>query len=346
LSKSIYERLARTDGVTPRRVAKLKEKDWSLDAIDRFFKGPVRGQATQDPFCTPACLIYPDKLKHLVDPPLRLFFRGQPLSRLSESIVAVVGSRKATQYGLSAARRLGSALARQGVSVCSGLARGIDGAVHRGVLDELTRNPQAATPVGVLGHGWGQLHPRENRDLFQALLQQGVLLTEYERHTPPSKWTFPARNRIIASLSDHVVVVEAGIRSGSLHTANFASQLHRDVWVVPSSPGRPNSAGVLNLLTQDGTRMIVDFDEFVQEVAPGKTFLERSDLTDLPEQTRRILTELASCEGRLDDLCEALDWSSTELAYRLTELELGGLVRRNLEGNYDLLCWELLGQLG
>ena len=92
--------------------------------------------------------------------------------------------------------------------------------------------------------------------------------------------------------------------------------------------------------------MIVDFDEFVQEVAPGKTFLERSDLTDLPEQTRRILTELARCEGRLDDLCEALDWSSTELAYRLTELELGGLVRRNLEGNYDLLCWELLGQLG
>jgi DNA processing protein len=345
LKKTIYERLARTEGATPRRVAKLTDQNWSLEAIDAFFKGRIRGRPATDPFCTPACDIYPEKLKHLTDPPLRLFYRGKPIDGLSPSVVAVVGSRKATRYGLSSARRLGATLARHGVSVCSGLARGIDGAVHRGVLDELKRNPEAATPVGVLGHGWGQLHPPENRDLFQDLLKEGVLLTEYERDTPPSRWTFPARNRIIASLSDHVVVVEAGERSGSLHTANFASELHREVWVVPSSPGRPNSAGVLNLLSKDGAKMIVNFDEFVHEVAPKPTRAKRNDLSPLPQETRRILLELARAEGQLDALCEALDWSSTELAYRLTELELEGLVRRNLEGNYDLLCWDQLSQL-
>jgi DNA processing protein len=345
LSKRIFERLARTEGATPRRVEKLRQQDWSMEKIDNFFNGRTRGQAARDPFCTPACELFPEKLRHLTDPPLRLFYRGKPLDSLSQSLVAVVGSRKATRYGLSAARRLGAALARHDVTVCSGLARGIDGAVHRGVLDELKRNPQAASPVGVLGHGWGQMHPPENRDLFADLLKNGVLLTEYERYTPPSRWTFPARNRIIAALSDHVVVVEAGVRSGSLHTANFAAELGREVWVVPSSPGRPNSAGVLNLLTLDGTRIIVDFDEFVQQVAPRPTGTHQCEYSTLPKDTKRLLLALAKAEGQLDPLCEALDWSPTEMAYRLTELELEGLVRRNLEGNYDLLCWDLLSQL-
>lgn len=344
MSKELYDQLARTPGATPRNVARMRRDGRSLQEIARRFREAPRGLRPKDAFCTPSCPTYPEKLTHLADPPLRLFYRGLPLSNLSSTVVAVVGSRKATQYGLTSARQLGASLARCGVSVCSGLARGIDAAVHRGVLDELKRNPGAARPVGVLGHGWGQMYPSVNRDLFQQLLKTGVLLTEYARHTPPSRWTFPARNRLIAALSDHVVVVEAGERSGSLHTAEFAQQLHREVWVVPGSPGRPNSSGVLNLLTKEGTRMIVDFEQFVYEVAPRPKPAQRA-LPTLTDDTKVLLRALARAEGCLGTLCEEVDWSATEIAYRLTELELEGLVQRNLEGNYDLLCWDLLRDL-
>ncbi len=255
-----------------------------------------------------------------------------------------MGSRKATSYGLSSSRRLGAALARHGVTVCSGLARGIDGAVHRGVIEELKKDRDAARPIAVLGHGWDFVHPRENEALFRQVAEWGTLLTEYPPDHPPSRWTFPARNRIIAALSDVLVVVEAGARSGSLHTAGFAEELGRDVWAVPSSPGKPNSAGVLKLLGS-GANMLTDFDEFVHQVTQKSRRTPRQGPPQLDPDSRELLLRLARSEGDIGAICDDLDWSATEIAYRLTELELAGLIARNIQGQWDLLCWELLPQL-
>jgi DNA processing protein len=343
MSRALYETLLRA-GVSAQIVANLKRDGLTLPEIERRFQNRQPSVLPSAPFLTPACPDYPEKLHQLYDQPLQLFHRGRPMNELAPLIVGVVGSRKATSYGLSSSRRLGAALARNGVTVCSGLARGIDGAVHRGVIDELKRYPEAARPVAVLGHGWDYVHPRENHNLFRQIAEWGTLLTEYPPDHPPSRWTFPARNRIIAALSDVLVVVEAGARSGSLHTAGFAGDLGRDVWAVPSSPGRPNSAGVLKLLGS-GANMLTDFDEFVHQVTQKHRRPSRPKLPELDDDSRDLLLRLARSEGDIEPICRELDWSATEIAYRLTELELAGLISRNIQGQWDLLCWELIPQL-
>ena len=343
MSRVLYETLLRA-GVSAQVVANLKRDGLTLPEIERRFQSRKPSELSSAPFLTPACPGYPEKLHQLYDQPIQLFYRGRPLNEVAPLIGGVVGSRKATNYGLSSSRRLGAALARNGVTVCSGLARGIDGAVHRGVLEELKREPEAAPPVAVLGHGWDFVHPRENHDLFRQIAERGTLLTEYPPDHPPSRWTFPARNRIIAALSDVLVVVEAGARSGSLHTASFAGELGRDVWAVPSSPGKPNSAGVLKLLGS-GANMLTDFDEFVHHVTRKTRQAPRRTLPALDDDSRDLLLRLARSEGEIESICRDLDWSATEIAYRLTELELAGLISRNIQGQWELLCWELIPQL-
>ena len=296
------------------------------------------------PFFTPSCSDYPPKLRQLHKPPQRLYYHGRPVSELAPLVVGVVGSRKATAYGLASARRLGAALARNGITVCSGLAMGIDGAVHKGVIEELQRDSEAACPVAVLGHGWNYAHPKENQKLFRQMARWGTLLTEFSPEQPPARWTFPARNRIIAALSDVVVVVEAGARSGSLITAGLANDLSREVWAVPSSPGKPNSAGVLKLLGS-GANMLLDFDEFVSSLIKVPQPAPSRELPELDDENRELLLLLARFEGDVGPICRELDWSATEIAYRLTELELCGLVKRNIQGQWELLCWDLLPQL-
>jgi DNA processing protein len=344
-AKPIFERLARTPRLSPRKVAELQASGLSVNQIEARFGSP-RGQAPRDPYCTPACAEYPRKLLDLADPPLRLFHKGLPLEQLPALVVGVVGSRGASRFGQQWARKLGSSLARRGVSVCSGLAQGIDGAVHRGVVDELHRNSDAAPPIGVLGHGWGPIFPLENTRLAQEVERYGLLLTEYQRGSPPARWTFPARNRIIASLSDHLVVVEAGARSGSLYTAEFALDLGRTVWIVPNAPGRPNSAGVL-ALWRGGADAILDLEEFAETIAPSTQRLSapNNPLSKLSKENTKLLELLYQAEGTVDDICRNLSWSPTELAYRLTELEIDGLIRRRLDGAWDVLCWDLLGHL-
>jgi len=302
-----------------------------------------------EPFLTPHCPEYPAKLKNLNVPPSRLFYKGLPPSTLPNLGVAVVGSRKASSYGRSFAHRLGSALAAKGACVISGLALGIDGAAHRGVLQEIRRNPQAAPPIAVLGHGWGTIYPSQHDVLFQQVAEHGTVFTEYEPGAPATRWTFPARNRIIAALCDHLVVVEAGPRSGTLHTARFAQDLERTLWVVPNSPGRPNSKGVLKLW-KGGAELITDLDEFVETVAPSRVSSEamsnsRPHCLEDP-LNRELFHLLCREEGVVDKICHDSRWSPTMLAYRLTELEIGGLTKRMIDGTWEIRRWDLASDLG
>lgn len=187
---------------------------------------------------------YPSLLQEIHDPPRVLFVRGSPLY-LAGPLIAVVGSRKATPYGLEAARWIAAGLARHGFTIVSGAAYGVDSAAHKGALEG------GGQTVAVLGCGPDVAYPRSNSRLLDSVAERGCLVSEYPPGTPPLKHQFPARNRIIAGLTLGVVVVEAGGGSGALITSDFALTEGREVMAVPGGIFSPNSAGT-NELVRNG----------------------------------------------------------------------------------------------
>ena len=188
---------------------------------------------------------YPARLKNIADPPLVLYYKGTLPDFDGAPVIGVVGTRKASPYGMTAAKRMGYQIGRCGGIVVSGAASGIDGVAMEGALT-------AGTPVvGVLGNGADVVYPPTNRALFADLERHGCLLSEFVPGTPPYKWNFPKRNRIISGLSDGVLVVEAPERSGALITARQAADQGRDVFVVPANIDVPTGEGS-NALLRDG----------------------------------------------------------------------------------------------
>ena len=201
---------------------------------------------------------YPANLREIQAPPERLFVRGA-LAEDDALAIAIVGSRAATPYGLAVAERLGADLAARGVTVVSGLARGIDSAAHRGALRAGGRT------IAVLGSGVDVIYPPENRLLAGEIEAQGALVSQFEPGTRPLAGHFPARNRVIAGLSLGVVVVEAASRSGSLITAGLAGDMGREVMAVPGPLTSPQSVGAHRLI-QDGAALIQGWEDVVAQL--------------------------------------------------------------------------------
>jgi DNA processing protein len=203
--------------------------------------------------------LYPPPLAQIYDPPCLLFTKGslQPL----EKCLAVIGSRTASTYGMFVTERLCRELAWHGVTVVSGMARGIDTAAHRGAIAGKGRT------LAVLGNGINIVYPPENSSLAQEIVSNGALITEYRRGIPPHRDHFPRRNRIISGLSMGVVVVEAGERSGSLITARLALEQDREVFAVPGMVDSPGSRGTHKLL-KDGAKLVETVHDILDEILP------------------------------------------------------------------------------
>lgn len=231
-----------------KRAAALKEAMVAFDASQ------VRAEANQASLHT-VCLhsdLYPSGLRDLPDPPAVLYVAGsfdRFLAMSRSPAVAVVGSRKASSYGLEIATRLGSQLAGAGVTVFSGMALGVDSAAHSGSLD------RAGLTVAVLASGADTAYPASKRNLYRRIVEKGVVVSEFPPGFRPHKWCFPARNRIIAALVTTVVVVEGAERSGSLITAEIGQELGRTVGAVPGRVTSPLGAGP-NALIYDGAHLI------------------------------------------------------------------------------------------
>lgn len=209
---------------------------------------------------------YPDRLKSIADPPAVLYYRGRLPDFDANPLIAVVGTRSASAYGLSAAKRMGYQIASCGGVVVSGMAYGIDGMAMRGALTA------GGVAVGVLGCGADVVYPASNRGLFADVEQYGCLLTEFPPGTPPAKWNFPKRNRIISGLSCGVLVVEAPAKSGALITAAQAAEQGRDVFVVPGNIDVASCAGS-NALLREGAIAVSSGWDVVSEyqaLYPGK----------------------------------------------------------------------------
>jgi DNA processing protein len=261
---------------------------------------------------------YPAHLAELPDAPDLLFVRG----RLPEQPgVAVVGSRAASAYGLHLAQAFGRAVAGAGWPVVSGLARGVDGAAHRGAVG-------VGIGLAVLGCGPDVWYPAQHRELGERLVAEGgAVVTEYPPGTPPEGWRFPPRNRIISGLSGVVVVVEATERGGALITARTALDQGRAVFVVPGDVDRPTSRGC-NLLIRDGAHPVLGPEDLIEEVSLVLGPPPRHQSAGEARADDPVLALLGAAGRPVEWLAGQLGRPVAEVVGAISELELEGLVRR------------------
>lgn len=265
---------------------------------------------------------YPDNLREIADPPPVLFVRGQLLPSDCQA-VALVGTRRATTYGLAVAERLAADLSRAGITVVSGLARGIDAAAHASALAAGGRT------LAVLGNGLDQVYPPSNRQLARRVTTAGALISEFAPGTPPDAINFPRRNRIIAGLSRATVIVEAGGRSGALITADFALEQGRDVLAVPGSIFNPNAIGSNDLLKQGATPVtsIEDILNALGESGAVGDSMARG-VPNLGAQESSVWESLGADPRHIDELARSLGRGAGEISATLAMLELNGMARQ------------------
>jgi DNA processing protein len=271
---------------------------------------------------------YPPLLAAIPDPPEELWIRGRP-ELLSAKAVAIVGSRAASQYALEVAAALASDLARCGLVVVSGMARGVDGAAHRGALEA-----QGAT-VAVLGSGVNVAYPEEHAELLLKIAATGAVVSELPPDAPPLAHHFPLRNRIISGLSRAVVVVEAHERSGSLITARCALEQGRDVMAVPGNALSGRNRGSHALL-KDGAKLVEGVDDILEELGLRREVAAPLDPRNLLFHNGLMLNMQAGETYGLDDLGATTGLAASELLPLLTELELRGQVVRTAGGRFAL----------
>jgi len=313
--------LKRVAGVGSEMVARILDQRGRLDPAAEEEKAVRLGAR----IVTRVDAEYPRRLLEIYDPPLALYVRGTLQSR-DECGIALVGSRRTSHYGLETAERLGFLLAQSGVSVISGLARGIDTAAHRGALKGRGRT------VAVLGGGLDCLFPPENAGLAAEIERQGSVVTEYPFGRQPDKTTFPVRNRIVSGISQGVVVIEADVTSGAMITANQAMEQGRTVFAVPGRIDSVGSRGPHKLIKQ-GARLVEGVEDILEELEtllpmPKAGTRERAAAADLSEAEREITALLeADGEAELDTLIRRTGKRAAEINALVMGLEIKRIVK-------------------
>lgn len=276
---------------------------------------------------------YPALLKQMINPPAALYVCGDLLVE-DEAAVAIVGTRRATPYGLSTAGQFAKALSRAGVTVVSGLAEGIDRAAHEGALEAGGRT------IAVVGHGLSMVYPPHHRGLAEKIAQQGAVVSEFPMGIEPEASNFPRRNRVIAGLSLGTLVVEAPARSGALITAREAGEIGRAVFAIPGPVSSPQSQGSFALL-KDGARLVTTVGDIFEELAPvlkdriaqwsGDLAAEAavpSEAALAPEEAAIVRLIPVGSPVDLEQLAAQIQMPAADLLSSLTELELKGVVRQ------------------
>ena len=320
------ETLAEVPGVTPRLLRRLtdpKLRELAAAEIDQADRRSVRILIRDDPE-------FPGILAQLPDPPPLLYMRGD-LRDSDDPAVAVVGSRRATPYGLEMARLLAFEIAGAGVTIVSGLARGIDEAAHRGALEAGGRT------LAFLGSGIDRIYPRESVRLAERISMSGAILSEFPLGTAPLSGNFPVRNRLISGVARGTLVVEAAARSGSLITARLALEQGRDVFAVPGNATTENALGP-NLLIQQGAKLVMRGRDVLEEI-PGVALPPEAETAasgpDVTEEEERILRHLSPADPvTLDFLAAATGMEAGPLLAALLKLEVHDWVRQLPGGRF------------
>jgi DNA processing protein len=319
-----------------------KARFWADQEYKRVCAANIQLLCCDDP-------LYPSLLLNIHDVPILLYCLGD-LDSLNFPALAIVGSRIPTDYGRNISTKFGRQLAGNGFAVVSGLAQGIDGQAHYGALEANGKT------IAVLGCGLDVVYPRKHARLYRQIEEQGLLLSEYPLGSPPEKFRFPARNRIISGLSLGVVIVEAAVRSGALITARLALEQNREVFAVPGRIDSPKSEGPHGLLRQGAVlvRSVEDilaefpsavqsvpphFSSHILPVAPAKVPVK--SITQLPgdlsQEEKKLLTVITTEPIDIEQLSEATAQPLNALHSLLLGLELRGLIQQ-LPGQQYIRC--------
>jgi len=282
---------------------------------------------------------YPAALQELADPPAVLYVKGRLPDFEHRLSIAMVGTRNATAYGKQTSHVIAGSLAKVGVIIVSGGAVGIDYLSHTGALEA------GGTNVCVLGCGINFPYLMQNRQMRADIAKRGAVISEYPPDYPPGKYTFPERNRIIAGLSRGVVVVEAGIKSGSLITARLAAEQNRDVFAVMGNITSPYSQGT-NALIKDGAIPVTDFTDITGYYPEFRIEAEADDLVDeiprhrsdidVSDHTRKVYHCITAEPVHIDILSKKSDLPVNIVLQAVTELELEGLIKADKGRMYQL----------
>ncbi|MBQ4864096.1 DNA-processing protein DprA [Pseudoalteromonas sp. MMG013] len=275
---------------------------------------------------------YPPLLKQICTAPLLLFCRGN-IDLLVQPQIAIVGSRSATATGLEIAAEFSYQLTQSGLVVTSGLARGVDGAAHKGALAHLGET------IAVLGTGTDIIYPKRHQQLYQQIIERGLVVSEFLPGTLAKACNFPRRNRIISGLSLGVLLVEAEIKSGSLITARYALEQNREVFAIPGSIKNPLSQGGHFLLKQ-GAKLTEHVSDILEEVSflPENSLytIESMAKNDISQEDCRVLQNLGFEVTSVDTLTQRTQWPVEKVVARLLDLELEDKVERVLNGYIKL----------
>ena len=297
---------------------------------------------------TQSCSNYPAYLKEIADPPLVLYVRGNSsVLNLAERTIAMVGSRRPSHYGIKMAETLAVSAVTADWLTISGLAIGIDTASHRATVNA------GGTTIAVLGSGLGRLYPQENLELARKICEKGAVISEFPMTYPPDRRSFPMRNRIISGMSCGTIVVEAGLKSGTLITANQAADQGRNVFAVPGRANEPGSRGCHSLI-RDGAKLIENFADVLEEYnnlslfdaaqlnkiepeANKKEVNQGLPGLTLSETEQKIVKFLSMGEATVDDMVEELEIAVSKIFATLIGLETKKLVKPLPGRRYILL---------
>jgi len=323
------ETLAALGGMTERVISGIKSARASADILQQLDSALEKGYG----IITLADSDYPYLLREIADPPPFLYVYGRLPSDFLP--IAIVGTRNPTRYGISMAGRFASDLAAMGMTVISGMARGIDSAAHRGALSV------GGKTVAVLGSGLSVIYPPENKRLYEDIAGSGAVISEFPVGEEPNAYNFPARNRIISGMSMGVLVVEAAVRSGSLITARLAAEQGREVFAVPGNINSFKSGGT-HLLLKQGARLVERSADIIEELrqflpdgfssSQGNASFKDDERdtgavkTCLGRDEQRVLSALDPYPVHIDELCRRLSMQPSELSAILFDLELKGRV--------------------
>ncbi|MDI6604701.1 MAG: DNA-processing protein DprA [Thermoanaerobacteraceae bacterium] len=310
------------NGVTYKNIVEAKKQN-PFKNIDILIKNKIEVLLITDED-------YPELLRNIYNPPPILYIRGK-LKKCDEISIAVVGSRNATAYGKFIAEKISYDIAKHGMTVISGMARGIDSYSHKGAMKAQGRT------IAVLGCGVNITYPKENEKLMNEIIENGAVISEFPIDYLPVSGNFPARNRIISGLSLGVLVVEASVKSGSLITAKFALDQGRDVFAVPGNITSAYSKGTNELIKQ-GAKLVNDVNDILEEFDLRTDIKERINeqmINTLNNDEKKVYEFICDCTRDIDEIINYMNYSVSKINCILTSLTVKGFINRVPGNKYE-----------
>lgn len=292
-------------------------------------------EASHTRFITQLDQEYPEMLREIYDSPIGLYWKGEYV--VDRPCIAIVGTRRATLYGRSVAKRFASELSRMGFCIVSGMARGTDTAAHEGALEV------GGKTVAVMGCGLDIIYPPENLDLYKQIAEAGAVVSEFPFGRRADRQTFPMRNRVVAGMSEAVIVIESDAAGGSMITARFAGEQGRALFAVPGRIDQASSRGCHQLL-RDGATLVTSVDDILEELRYARP---KEPEFDFKEEPNTAVTNLSDVEQAVldcftggeiivaDALSERLSKSAAEVSAVLMGLELKRLIVKRADGRFE-----------